>query len=76
MTETRIHGTGRYVLWQHGILDGYRYTNRRQAVRAARESARSTGDAWVTDERAALDAPAVARYRRGASGRVYRAEVG
>jgi hypothetical protein len=57
---TAIHGTGRYVLWQRGIDDGYRYTNKRDAVTAARQSARSTGRAWVTDEGAPRSARDVA----------------
>jgi hypothetical protein len=73
--QTRIFGTGRYVLWQHGDLDGYRYTNRRRATTAARESARTTGRSWVTDG-VGPGSPEIARYVRGESGRVYRAEVG
>lgn len=68
----RIYGTGRYILWQHGITDGYRYTNKRHAARAARESARTTSHAWVTDDRRPLNDAEVAGYRRGESGKVYR----
>ena len=72
---TRIYGVGRYILWQFGTDDGYRYTNRRHAARAARESARTTSHAWVTDgnER---NAAVVADYRRGERGDVYAATPG
>lgn len=69
---TCIYGTGPYVLWQLGIDDCYRYTNRRSAMMAARQSASSTSRSWVTDDRRPKSDDAVVVYCRGSSGRVYR----
>lgn len=68
----RFFGYGRYVLWQNGTSDAYRYANRRKAVHAARESAAASGMSWVTDGDDRREGH-IATYRRDESGKVYQA---